>query len=36
MQNFKCAKCGSYDIIIRESMFTTLYICKKCGHEWRP
>lgn len=36
MKRFKCPKCGSNDIIIRESMFTCLIYCKKCNYEWRP
>lgn len=31
----KCPKCGSKDIIIKESMFTCLCTCKKCGNEFR-
>lgn len=34
--NCKCPKCNSKNIIIRESMFTCLYICKDCNYEWRP
>ena len=36
MKKFKCPKCNSTDVIVRESMFTCLIICKKCGHEFRP
>lgn len=36
MKNIKCPKCGSTDLIIKESMFTCLCTCKKCGKEFRP
>lgn len=35
-KEFECPKCGSKHIFIKESMFTTLYHCLKCGNEWKP
>lgn len=36
MKKFKCPKCGSFELTVRESMFTCLIHCKKCNYEWRP
>ena len=36
METLQCPKCKSEHIYIKESMFTTLYICNECGYEWRP
>ena len=32
METLQCPKCKSDHIYIKESMFTTLYICNECGY----
>lgn len=31
----KCSKCGNTDIFVKRGMMADLYVCRKCGHEWR-
>lgn len=30
-----CPKCGNKDIFVKRGMMTDLFICRKCGYEWR-
>lgn len=30
-----CPKCGNDDVFVKRGMMTDLFICRKCGYEWR-
>ena len=30
-----CPKCSNEDVFVKRGMMTDLFICRKCGYEWR-